>query len=95
MELGCQEMTIHYDAFKNRDALARIRALTKIDLKLIPNDVFIMSCPWHKSHTRMQAAHTRHKEVETPYFNYYRNECMNLRHHKPDEVFKAMWMRSG
>ena len=92
LDLGCEEITLHYDVFKNRETLVAIRALTSIDLKLIPNDVFVMACPWHKSHTRMQAAHTRDKGFETPYFNYYRNKCMNLRHHKPDEVFKAMWI---
>lgn len=92
LDLGCDEITIHYDIFKNAAALKDIRSLTSIDLKLIPNDVFIMSCPWHKPHTRMQAAHTRDKNLNTPYFNYYRNKCVNLRHHKPDEVFKAMWI---
>lgn len=90
--LGCDEITLHYDTFKDTPCLKAIRSLTNIDLKLIPNDVFIMACPWHKAHTRMQAAHTRTKDVSTPYFNYYRNKCVNLRHRKPDEVLKAMWI---
>lgn len=92
LHIGCDEITLHYDIHKDRSILAAIRALTSIDLKLIPNDIFIMACPWHKSHTRMQAAHTRDKGFSTPYFNYYRNKCVNLRHHRQDEIFKAMWI---
>jgi collagenase-like PrtC family protease len=92
LNLGCDEITLHYDILKDRQALVGIRALTPITLKLIPNDVYVMGCPWQKGHTRMQAAHSRTKRFDTPYFSYYRNKCVNLRHQRPDEVFKAMWI---
>lgn len=40
----------------------------------------------------MQGAHSRKKTVPTPYFSYYRNQCMNLRNYHPEEICKAMWI---
>ena len=40
----------------------------------------------------MQSAHGRAKDFETPYFSYYRNKCVNLRHMRPEEILKAMWI---
>jgi collagenase-like PrtC family protease len=92
LHLGCADMTLHYDILKDFNALRTIRSLTTVDLKLIPNDVYVMGCPWQKGHTRMQGAHSRDKGFETPYFSYYRNKCVNLRAHRPEEAFKAMWI---
>ena len=93
VELGCEEITLHYDILKNSKTLKKIRdKFPNIDFKLIVNDVYIMNCPWQKGHTRMQGAHSRNNGFNTPYFSYYRNKCVNLRHYKPDEVFKAMWI---
>lgn len=85
-------MTLHYDILKNFTELKKIRQNTNIPLKLIPNDIYIKDCPWQKGHIRMQGSHRRNKYISTPYFSYYRNKCVNLRHHKPDEIFKAMWI---
>lgn len=93
VKLGCKEITLHYDILKDRKALVEIRkSFHDIDFKLIVNDVYIMNCPWQKGHTRMQGAHSRDKGFTTPYFSYYRNKCVNLRHYDPDEIFKAMWI---
>jgi len=92
VSLGCEEITLYYSVLKDVKALKQIRAETDIDLKLIPNDVHVMDCPWQKGHTRMQGAHSRKKEFTTPYFSYYRNKCVSLRHVKPEEILKAMWI---
>lgn len=89
--LGCDEITLHYDLLKNIPELIKIRQITNKTLRLIPNDIYIMNCPWQKGHTRMQGAHSRIKNSKTPYFSYYRNKCVNLRHYYPEEIFKAMW----
>ena len=91
LKLGCDEITLHYDLLKNIPELIKIRKLTNKILRLIPNDIYIMNCPWQKGHTRMQSAHSRNKGFKTPYFSYYRNKCVNLRHYYPEEIFKAMW----
>jgi hypothetical protein len=90
--IGCDEITLHYDILKDAPALTSIRASTGVDLRLIVNDVYVMGCPWQKGHTRMQGAHSRAKGFATPYFSYYRNKCVNLRHYRPEEIFKAMWI---
>lgn len=93
VELGCDEITLHYDILKSAPILRSIREnCPDTSLKLIPNDVYIMNCPWQKGHTRMQGAKSRANEIETPYFSYYRNKCVNLRNFKPEEIYKAMWI---
>ncbi|MDD3183320.1 MAG: hypothetical protein PHD48_11040 [Alphaproteobacteria bacterium] len=92
LSLGCGEITLYYSILKDPKALREIRAITNIDLKLIPNDIHIMDCPWQKGHSRMEGAHSRAKEFKTPYFSYYRNKCVHLRHLKPEEILKAMWI---
>ena len=94
LSIGCDELTLHYDINKNIAELKHIREKVgnDITLKLIPNDVYIMNCVWQKGHTRMQGAHSRKKDVKTPYFSYYRNKCVNIRNYYPEQIFKAMWI---
>ncbi|UTR16384.1 U32 family peptidase [Salipaludibacillus sp. LMS25] len=91
-QLGCDEVTLHYDILKNFSVLKQIRKNSNMLLKLIPNDIYIKECPWQKGHTRMQGAHSRNKSFKTPYFSYFRNKCVNIRNYRPEEVLKAMWI---
>lgn len=92
IQLGCDEATLHYDLIKNFKELKAIRLTTDMLLKLIPNDLYIMNCPWQKGHTRMQASHSKYKEFVTPYFSYYRNKCVKIRTIHPEQIFMGKWI---
>lgn len=91
-KLGCDEATLHYDLIKDFKELKAIRQETDMLLKLIPNDLYIMNCPWQKGHTRMQASHSKLKEQATPYFSYYRNKCVKIRAIHPEQIFMGKWI---
>lgn len=92
IDLGCDEATLHYDLIKDFKKLKEIRKETDMLLKLIPNDLYIMNCPWQKGHTRMQGSHSKNKDVKTPYFSYYRNKCVNIRNIHPEEIYMGKWI---
>ena len=92
LDIGCDELTLHYDILKNFSELKKIKNAFDIKIKLIANDLYIKDCPWQKGHTRMQSAHGRNNGFDTPYFSYYRNKCVNIRNFYPDEIYKAMWI---
>ncbi|MEF9935105.1 MAG: U32 family peptidase [Clostridium sp.] len=91
-EIGCNEATIHYDLIKNFSELKRIKSGSSMLLKIIPNDLYIMNCPWQKAHTRMQGSHSKNKDIETPYFSYYRNKCVGIRSINPEQIYMGKWI---
>ncbi len=92
LNIGCDELTLHYDILKNFAELKKIKKSFNVKIKLIANDLYIKDCPWQKGHTRMQSAHGRNNGFNTPYFSYYRNKCVNIRNFFPNEIYKAMWI---
>ena len=92
VSLGCDEATLHYDLIKNFKELKLIRKEINMPLKLIPNDLYIMNCPWQKGHTRMQGSHSKIKDISTPYFSYYRNKCVQIRNIEPEQIYKGKWI---
>lgn len=92
LDIGCNELTLHYDILKNFTELKKINNSFNVKFKLIANDLYIKDCPWQKGHTRMQSAHGRNNNFKTPYFSYYRNKCVNIRNFFPEEIYKAMWI---
>jgi len=93
-DLGADSLTLsEIDLNRDFKKLRKIREYTKLNLRLIANNICLLHCPMESSHSNFSSHASQSFQKNITLLDYFRRFCHFKMLLNPEEIIKSGWIR--